>query len=354
MISDFNNPGLARPLLDDIARLAEKTGPVRLMEVCGTHTMAIGRFGLRRLLSPSVRLVSGPGCPVCVTPADYIDQAAGLALERGIPLTTFGDMIRVPGLKTSLETARTKGADIRVVTSPAEALSPDRETVFLAVGFETTAAPIAATLDTAVREKLSHLSFYTSIKTIPRTLEVLATDPACAIDGFILPGHVSAIIGAKAYRAVRRPSVITGFEALDILSAIRALLTMITEKKNNVQNHYTRVVTENGNPRALALFQKYFQPSDQPWRGIGSLPGCSLSIKPDYARFDAATRYGLTPLSADMPEGCACGRVLQGAISPAECPLFAASCTPDAPIGPCMVSSEGACAAWFHYERDAA
>jgi len=348
---DFNDPRLTAPLLKAIADLVVRTGPVSLMEVCGTHTMAIGRFGLRRLLPKALRLLSGPGCPVCVTPAEYIDNAARLALERNVVIATFGDMVRVPGLGTSLEEARSRGADIRVVTTPAEALSIGIETVFLAVGFETTAAPIVATLDAAIRQRNGHLSFYTSLKTVPETLGLLAADPACRIDGFLLPGHVSAIIGANAYRGVKRPSAIAGFEALDILIAIRALLEMILEKRNCVVNCYTRVVKPEGNPKALSLFDQYFRISDQPWRGIGLLPGCSLSLKPEYAAFDAEARYALPPLSGGMPEGCSCGNVLRGAITPAECRLFAVACTPDTPVGPCMVSSEGACAAWYHYER---
>jgi hydrogenase expression/formation protein HypD len=322
------------------------------MEVCGTHTMAIGRFGLRKLLPENIRLISGPGCPVCVTPAGYIDQAVELARREGMTIATFGDMVRVPGHKTSLEQARAEGVSVQVILSPAEIVSPGRKVLFLATGFETTAAPIVATLARIAAENIKDVYFYTSLKVIPPTLRLLLADTAIGVDGFILPGHVSAVIGSRAYGIIKIPAVIAGFELLDILQAIRIILEQKLAHTAETVNPYTRVVTPDGNTRARELFERYLEPSDQLWRGLGKLPGCSLRIKKEFGFLDAEQVFNL-PLLTDkfMPAGCSCGLVLQGKIAPPECPLFATTCTPENPVGPCMVSSEGSCAAHFRYER---
>ena len=350
---NFNDPDLGGVLGDRIRHVAGKAGPVRIMEVCGTHTMAIGRFGIRRLLPDNVHLISGPGCPVCVTPAPYIDNAVSLAREEGLVLATFGDMIRVPGETTSLEKARAEGVPVRVVTTPLDILGFKERVLFLAVGFETTAAPIAATLEMAAQRNLKDVFFYTSLKRIPPTLYVLLRDEETGISGFLLPGHVSAVIGADAYGPLSVPSVIAGFDLLDILKGILTVLEMHIDGKTGVVNAYTRVVKPGGNPKALALMDRCFEPGDDCWRGFGVLPGCSLGIREEYAHLDARHRFRLPGLHDAMPEGCLCGDVLKGVSLPVDCPLFARACTPNDPVGPCMVSSEGSCAACYRYERAA-
>jgi hydrogenase expression/formation protein HypD len=346
---DFNDPLIADGLLRAIRRKSRRTESLRIMEVCGTHTMAIGRHGIRRLIPENIQLLSGPGCPVCVTPAGYIDNAAALALKRGVMLATFGDMVRVPGYRTSLERARADGARLKVVSGPAEILDWEEEAVFLAVGFETTAAPIAAIMDTVITKGLANLSFYVSLKTIPNILKILQADPETAIDGFLLPGHVSAIIGSNAYSFLAVPSVIAGFDAADILGAIEAILDMRISGRRGIVNAYSRVVKVEGNPKAVALINKYLEPCSEAWRGLGRPPGCSLKLRAEYASIDAERRYDLPGLDERSSPGCQCGEVLKGKITPMECRLFGTACTPENPAGPCMVSSEGSCAAFFRY-----
>ncbi len=355
MKPDFSDPHIAQPLLDEIVPLAEGVGEVSFMEVCGTHTMEIGRFGIRRLLPENIRLISGPGCPVCVTPGQYIDNAVETAKKHDLTVATYGDMVRVPGNETSLEKARAEGVRIKVITSPLDILNMEGDVLFLAVGFETTAAPIAAVLDRVIEQKRSDISFYTSIKLVPPTLKVLGTDPDIRLDGFLLPGHVSAVIGTDAYGSLGIPAWIAGFEMTDVLRAVKGLLEMITAGTAETVNGYSRAVTSQGNRKAVELFEKYFTPSDELWRGIGELPGCSLSIRSEFSEYNAVDTYGIPKCEAgNMPEGCSCGAVLKGVKTPDECPLFAGACTPDSPVGPCMVSSEGSCAAYYKYERSPA
>ena len=346
---DFNDPAIAGQILRAIREKSERAGDLRIMEVCGTHTMAIGRFGIRRLIPANIALISGPGCPVCVTPAGYIDNAAALALEHGVTIATFGDMVRVPGMKTSLEKARACGARIRVITSPSEVLRWKEETVFLAVGFETTAAPIAATVDAVFGEGLENISFYVSLKTIPPTLALLLADKESAIDGFILPGHVSAVIGSRAYSGLGVPAVIAGFETTDILNAIDRILDMKIAGATSTENAYSRAVKNTGNPVALELIGRYFEPCSTAWRGLGVLPGCSLGLRDAFSRLDAEKKYDLPGLDDRTNPGCRCGEVLNARIAPPDCRLFGNVCTPEEPSGPCMVSSEGTCAAYFRY-----
>ena len=358
-LADFSDPLIARQLLARIAHAAQSLGAVRIMEVCGTHTMEIGRLGLRSLLPKNVELVSGPGCPVCVTPGAYIDSAATIALSRNFRVVSYGDMVRVPGLRTSLDEAKSAGAAVDVVTSPLQAIEiarqkPGEQVVFLAVGFETTAPATAVAVSTAKREGLQNLSFYVSHKIVPPALSALIADKELAISGFLLPGHVSAIIGEKPYLPVARqglPAAITGFEPLDILSGIAMVCDMLAHKKAAVLNAYPRIVKREGNPRAVAAIKSVFDIVDAVWRGIGTLPGSGLSLKPEYAQFDASQRFGIPPDGgeSEMPESCSCGGVLKGRLRPSECPLFGTSCTPEHPVGPCMVSSEGSCAAYFRY-----
>ncbi len=355
--ADFAEPDLVRGLAKRIASLSSRTGPRTLMEVCGTHTQAIGRWGLRSLLPESVRLVSGPGCPVCVTPGGYIDQACGLAAENGVTLATFGDLVRVPGNEHSLEEVRSAGADVRIVYSPADAIAlakelAPREVVFLAVGFETTIAGIAAAIKSAHLADLENLSFFCSLRLVPPALQALLADPEVAIDGFLLPGHVSVITGLAAYSCLEEagvPGAVAGFEPVDILQGVAMLLEMLAADAPAVRNLYGRAVRPDGNPMARTLIGELFEPAEAVWRGIGSLPDSGLRLQPTYAHLDAARRHGLSPLEDRMPAGCACGRVLRGAILPRACPLFGKACTPDHPVGPCMVSGEGSCAAHYRY-----
>ncbi len=352
----FNDPSAARALIDKIAGLAARLPEVRLMEVCGTHTMEIGRLGIRQLLPGNVRLISGPGCPVCVTPAAYIDAAVELALSREVRMATFGDLFRVPGNRRSFAQAKAAGADIEVVTSPRAALdgarkSP-RQVVFTAVGFETTTPATAAVVKAAAKEGLRNLSFFVAHRLVPPAIDALMADPSIRIGGFLLPGHVSAIIGADAYgtlvgRGV--PGVVTGFEALDILAGICSLLDLLVAKEVAVKNNYPRVVSARGNPAALRLMEEVYEPEDAVWRGIGMIPRSGLRLRKEFAAYDASVRFGLKPDGVEVPRGCSCGSVLKGVIPPEECLLFGEACTPENPVGPCMVSSEGSCAAAFRY-----
>lgn len=364
-LDGFRNPAAASALRERIHRVAaplEGRGRrVCIMEVCGSHTMAIGRHGIRDLLPPVVDLVSGPGCPVCVTDAGYVDTAIELA-GRGADICTFGDMLNVPGSTTSLAAARAAGATVTICYSPLDALARaradrTREVVFLAIGFETTIAPVISLIDMAREASLDNISLLTAFKLVPPALEALATDPDLRVDGFLCPAHVSAIIGSDAYTAFathhHRPCVVAGFEPLDILMGIEAILHQLASGEARVENQYSRVVTRQGNRRAQALMARLLQPADADWRGLGRVPASGLALRPEFERFDAERRFGLTVGRGREPAGCRCGDVIKGKIRPPDCPLFGKACTPSRAIGPCMVSSEGSCAAWFKYSRTA-
>jgi len=335
--------------------------PLKLMEVCGTHTMAIRRFGLHRLLPEGVSLVSGPGCPVCVTENAYIDRAIAYAKEGKI-ITTFGDMVRVPGSYNSLEKVRAEGGDVYVVYSPYDALDiaekhPDRDVIFLAVGFETTVPGIASTMKHALERGLENFFVLCGNKVIPPALHALVADETLAIDGFILPGHVSTIIGVKPYEFLALefgvPCVISGFEPVDIVSSVIKLVETLESGTPKIVNNYTRVVRYEGNPVALKLMEEVFEEASAVWRGIGEIPGSGLTPREIYRRMDAGENL---PVSVPPPKehpGCRCGDVLKGVIIPPECPLFGKACTPQAPVGPCMVSSEGSCSAYYKYGGEA-
>jgi hydrogenase expression/formation protein HypD len=356
-IDEFRDPATAKAL---VARIREDAGdrPARIMEVCGTHTVAIARCGIRPLLSGAVTMVSGPGCPVCVTPDGYIDAAIALGKERGALLASFGDMLRVPGTSSSLEREKGAGLDVRVVYSPLDAVelaagSPDREVVFLGVGFETTAPAIAGAIRTAAQRRIPNFSVLSSVRTIPEAMGALASDPEVRIEGFLCPAHVSAIIGAEAYRAVasahRIPCVVAGFEPLDILLGISMLLRQIREGAARVENEYARVATAGGNRKAQVLVAEVFAACDTAWRGIGVIPGSGLRIAERYAAFDAERKFGVPVAYTPARTACRCGDVLKGKIVPGDCPLFGKACVPEEPYGPCMVSSEGTCAAYYKY-----
>lgn len=349
---------LGQALLKHINQLADR--PVRLMEVCGTHTMAIASLGIRRALNPQLRLISGPGCPVCVTPQEELDAAIHLARNPGVTVATFGDMLRVPGSSTSLEKIAAAGGDVRVVYSPLEALrlaeqNPQRTVVFLGVGFETTAPLIAAAVITARKRGIANFSVLPLLKTIPEALRFIASAPDIQVDGFLLPGHVSTIIGVQPYeflvKEFARPCCIAGFELLDILEGILILLERLRSgRPEQVAIQYSRSVRREGNRTARQLLAEVFEPTDAVWRGLGRIAGSGLRLRDRYAEFDARTKFAIPAPTARVIKGCRCGEVLLGIISPPECDLFARSCTPEEPVGPCMVSSEGACAAYYRYE----
>jgi hydrogenase expression/formation protein HypD len=344
-----------------LARIASAVSrPIQLMEVCGTHTMAIGRHGLRSLFPRQLRLLSGPGCPVCVTPGSDVDQAIDLARRPGTLVATFGDMLRVPGnRRETLDAARAGGARVRIVYSALDAVELARgdagtEVVFVGVGFETTSPTIAAAMQRAVADGLRNFSVLPSFKLVPPAMAALCADPDVRIDGFLCPGHVSAIIGTRPYEAIAReagvPCAVAGFEPLDILEGVAELVEQLRDGRHEVSNRYTRVVHPDGNPVARRLLDDVFETTDAAWRGIGVIPRTGLGIRAAHAALDARRRFGLPPSTPDdLPEGCSCGRVMRGVIVPTQCPLFGKACTPAVPVGPCMVSSEGACAAYHKY-----
>ena len=341
------------------AASANTGGGINIMEVCGTHTMAIAASGMRRLFPKELRMLSGPGCPVCVTSQGDIDVVLALACIPGIILTTFGDMLKVKGSKgLDLNAMRARGADVRVVYSPLDAVDlaasdPSREVVFIGVGFETTAPVIAAALARAKKRGLKNFSITAFFKLVPPALELLLSDPTNRISGFMLPGHVSAIIGLEPYRFIARkygvPGVVTGFEPLDILTGINMLLKQIISGRPEVQDEYFRAVPSKGNPAALKLMSEVFVVSAASWRAIGTLKKSGMALSPAYSRFDAVKRFKLKRSEAPEPRGCLCGKILLGKAQPPDCPMFGRACTPSSAVGPCMVSSEGACAAWFKY-----
>jgi hydrogenase expression/formation protein HypD len=346
------------------ARIKEIAGhldrPVTFMEVCGTHTMAIYQYGLRHLLPPQVRLISGPGCPVCVTPNDYIDRAVACCRLPAAIIATFGDMVRVPGSTSSLMEERARGADVRIVYSPLDAVklaaeNPDKRVIFLGVGFETTAPTIAGSILAAVAKGLSNYFVLSAHKTIPVPMQVLSADPELSIDGYLCPAHVSAIIGAEAYRPLAEergvPCVVTGFEPVDVMKGVEMLAIQAAEARSTVEIEYSRVVKWSGNPKAREIMAEVFAPCDAEWRGIGTIPGSGLEIREKYAQFDAEKAIVLDVEVAREHAGCRCGDILKGKATPFECPLFATACTPEAPVGACMVSSEGTCAAAYKYGR---
>jgi hydrogenase expression/formation protein HypD len=326
------------------------------MEVCGTHTVAIARHGLRQALPDNVRLISGPGCPVCVTPQEQIDHFIALGQLDGVTLTTFGDMLRVPGSERSLEQARAEGVDARIVYSPMDAVAlasrlPARQVVFFGIGFETTAPAVALAITEAKRQKLANFSVLCAHKLIPPAMLALL-DSEVRVDGFICPGHVSVIIGSDAYRPIARrgkPCVVTGFEPADILRAVQLLLRQVAEGRAEVESEYARVVRPEGNRRAQDLLAQVFRTTGARWRGLGEIPQSGLEISGEYADFDAALRFQVDLPPPKEPAGCRCGDVLRGLIDPPECPLFGSACTPASPVGSCMVSAEGACQAHYRY-----
>ena len=347
-----------RRVLDAIEAL--ELGEVRLMEVCGTHTMAIAKSGIRSMLPENIKLLSGPGCPVCVTPGAVIDAALELAMRPGITIATYGDMVRVPGSTPGDNLARRRalGAKVEVVYSPVDAVKmaaerPGEEIVFLGVGFETTAPGTAAAVLTAREQGLKNFSLFSMLKTVENALRALIAAEGFNVQGFLCPGHVATIIGEEGFAFLPRdyalPAVISGFEPEDILLSVWALCRQLAEGKPRVQNEYRRAVAPQGNPLARAMMEKCFQPRRDLWRGLGSIEASGLGLREELADYDAEKKFDVQYGAEEKPTACRCGEVITGRLSPGECPLFGRRCTPEDPVGPCMVSSEGACAAAYKY-----
>ena len=352
----FKDPRLARGLIESIQALAPKSAT--LMEVCGTHTVAIARNGIRGLMPEGVRLASGPGCPVCVTSNHDIDKVIALARVPEVTIATFGDMTRVPGSTSSLLAEQAAGRSVEIVYSPLDALrlaqeNPDRQIVFVGVGFETTTPLVAMAIKRARAMGLANFTVYGAHKNMPGALEVIINDPALKLDALILPGHVSTIIGAEPYRFLAEkygiPGVITGFEPVDVLQGIAMIMCQLHEGRAEIEIAYARGVMPEGNPVALAAIDEVFETCSATWRGLGEIPGSGYRIREEFADFDAMRRFQPDVEEVREHKGCRCGDVLRGIMAPSECPLFRKVCTPENPVGPCMVSSEGSCAAYYRY-----
>ena len=360
-VDEYRSAELARGLASEIAGLVRPGETWRVMEVCGGHTHAIYRHGLEDLLPPEVELVHGPGCPVCVIPMGRVDDAIALAEQSGVTLATFGDMMRVPGGRGSLLEAKARGADVRMVYSPLDALAlaaklPDRRVVFFAIGFETTAPATAVTLLRARAQATSNFAVFCNHVTIEPPLRAILETPGLRVDAFIGPGHVSTVIGTDAYRFISeeygRPVAVSAFEPVDLLQSIAMLLRQRAEGRCEVENQYTRVVRPEGNARALAAIGETMELRDEfEWRGLGTIPRSAMRLRPEFADWDAEELYTVPGVRIEDPKACRCGEVLTGQIKPWECGVFGTACTPERPLGTCMVSSEGACAAFYAYGR---
>ncbi|MDX2033947.1 MAG: hydrogenase formation protein HypD [Blastocatellia bacterium] len=365
-IDEFRDPVRAQILVREIARLTGQIarahrGPLQIMEVCGGHTHSIFRYGLKKLLPPEVEFVHGPGCPVCVLPMGRVDDCIALAEQPGVIFTTFGDAMRVPGSKKSLLQAKAAGADVRMVYSPLDALTlarenPRREVVFFGLGFETTMPSTAMTLRAAKRDGIRNFSLFCNHITIIPTIKAILDSPDLHLDGFLGPGHVSLVIGTHPYEFIARhygkPIVIAGFEPLDLLQSLWMALRQLAEGRAVVENQYGRVVPEEGNREALAVVNEVFELREFfEWRGLGSIDHSGVRIRSAFAEFDAERRFAVPNLKIADPKSCQCGEVLKGVIKPRECKVFGTACTPETPLGALMVSSEGACAAYYNFGR---
>lgn len=357
-VDEFRNPDIARRIVNGIHQGSKQ--PIRIMEVCGTHTVAIFKHGIRELLPNTITLLSGPGCPVCVTSIIDLDKAIMLAGYNDVILVTFGDMMRVPGTFSSLEQEKANGRDIRVVYSCLDALeiavkNPKKRVVFFGVGFETTSPSIASSIIEAKQRRIENFCVFSVHKLIPSALAALLSGGEVKVGGFILPGHVSTIIGSYPYEFIANdyhiPCVIAGFEPLDVLQSIYILVKQIEEASPKVEIQYRRSVRPEGNQQAMMLLYQVFEVSSSSWRGLGEIPNTGLRIREEYSQFDASRIFSLDIKPIQEDRGCVCGNILKGLISPYDCGLFAKHCTPQNPIGPCMVSSEGTCAAYYKYGR---
>jgi hydrogenase expression/formation protein HypD len=360
-VDEFRDPELGRALAGEILSLVEPSRHYKVMEVCGGHTHSIYKYGVDDLLPDNVELVHGPGCPVCVIPMGRVDDGMAIAEQEGVIFTCFGDMMRVPGSHGSLLDAKAGGADVRMVYSPLDALriakaNPDREVVFFAIGFETTAPSTALTLKRARMERLENFSCMCNHVTIVPPLRALLESPDLRLDGFIGPGHVSTVVGARPFEFIPgdygKPVVISGFEPLDLLQSVQMIMTQLAEGRCEVENQYTRVVPYEGNLRALEVMSEVFELRPHfEWRGLGFISQSALRLTNAYAELDAERRFEVPGVRVADPKACQCGEVLKGVIKPWECKVFGTACTPERPIGTCMVSPEGACAAYYNYGR---
>lgn len=355
-IDEFRDPNLAKKLENRIAHLSTK--PARLMEFCGGHTVAIMRNGIRQLLPPNIEMLSGPGCPVCVTANQDIDRAIALSQLPGVIITTFGDMLKVPGSYSSLQKERASGSDIRVVYSTQDAMqiardNPSRSVVFIGIGFETTAPGIATSIVQAAKEGLRNFHVLCLLKMTPPPMKALLDLGEVKLNGIVCPGHVTTIIGTQPYESYARDygiaCVVAGFEPVDILQTIEMLIEQIEQDTPRVEIAYTRGVRPEGNTIALEIMNNAFEVTDATWRGIGCIPSSGYRIRDKYEGFDAEKIFRIEPPATKEARGCRCGEVLRGVVRPPECKLYRTTCTPENPIGPCMVSSEGTCAAYYQY-----
>jgi len=356
-LDEYRDGGLAQKLAAEIQRVTTK--PWTIMEVCGGQTHAIVKFGIDELLPKEIELIHGPGCPVCVTPLEMIDKALEIAAQPEVIFTSFGDMLRVPGSTTDLLSVKAKGGDVRIVYSPLDAMklaeeNPAKEVVFFGVGFETTAPATAMAVFQAAQKKLKNFSMLISHVLVPPAIEALMSSPNCRVQGFLAAGHVCAVMGYEEYfplvKKYRVPIVVTGFEPLDILHGILMVVRQLESGRAEVENQYARAVTRAGNQPAQALIKKIFQVVPRKWRGVGEIPQSGLGLAGEYVAFDAE-KFGLADRRVDEPAECMAGLILQGLLKPHECAAFGSKCTPEHPLGATMVSSEGACAAYYRYRR---
>ena len=357
-LDEYRNADIARGLIAEIKR--EARGQWVLMEICGGQTHTIMRYGLDELLPSNIELVHGPGCPVCVTPLETIDKALELAARPEVILVSYGDMLRVPGSATDLFTVKARGGDVRIVYSPIEALkiarqNPERKVVFLAVGFETTAPANAMAIWQARKESIGNFSVLASHVLVPPAIRALMTSAHCRVNGFIAPGHVCTVMGYEEYEALVRdfriPIVVGGFEPVDLLEAVLMLVRQLEKGEARAENQYVRSVNYRGNLPAQRVVQEVFEIADQKWRGIGTIPASGLRIRDEYGDYDASRLFGLASITVEEPAECISAQVLQGLKKPTDCPAFGMRCTPQNPLGAPMVSSEGACAAYYNYRR---
>ena len=357
-VDEYRDPEAARRLLAAISRAV--TRPWAIMEICGGQTHTLVRSGIERMLPPQLTLVHGPGCPVCVTPLEMIDRAIALARRPEVTFTSFGDMLRVPGSATDLLSVRAEGGDVRVVYSPLDAVriaqrEPDRQVVFFAVGFETTAPANAMAVWQARRLGLDNFSLLVSHVLVPPAMEAILGSPHTRVQGFLAAGHVCAVMGFHEYEPIaeryRVPIVVTGFEPLDLLQGILMLVELLEAGEVGVRNQYARAVQREGNRPAQELIAQVFEVVTRKWRGIGPIPASGLALRPEFRHYDALQRFAVESIVAEEPAECHAGEVLQGLLRPEACPAFGTRCTPERPLGAPMVSSEGACAAYYHYAR---
>jgi len=358
-IDEYRQGDIAQKLAGEIAKMTDK--PLKIMEVCGGHTHTIFKYGIEDLLPPNITMIHGPGCPVCVLPIGRVDDAISIAVRPEVIFTTYGDAMRVPGSKTSLLDAKASGADIRMVYSPLDALkiakmNPEKQIVFLALGFETTSPSTALTILQAAKDEVRNFSIFCNHITIVPALKALLDSPDLQLDGFLGPGHVSTVIGTRVYDFVNteygKPLVVSGFEPLDILQSVYMIVKQIVENRVEVENQYGRVVERNGNQKALEALFEVFELRDYfEWRGLGSIAHSGMKLNKKYARFDAELKFSVPGHRIADPKACQCGEILKGVKKPWECKVFGTACTPETPIGSCMVSSEGACAAYYNFGR---